>query len=290
MTTTQFVQTEAGTFRVVVNDDIQYDIITRDAKIIGKLISVGGKNTCVFINAPNSIPTAKFANVKTKEGKCESLGKYIHGKDTITMVLLAFTIVKKVAPNIKILELDDMSDILCTIDDTTSVSIPLSVYELAFYNKTWYERHFGAYLQNPIFRNEYMKAKEGFTKPHTKPEYFSFNNKDLNITLSSIYSKTKTWNEFFSEIYKFDNKCKLMFPWYRDAIKLAMGGDTYERLTWEINLANCKSIKYTETKLGGSRKRKNISLNNLLVHDGNNNYPVSNHILYNDIYDIKYIK
>ena len=49
----KIVQTSFGKFRVTINDDYNIDPMTREFTKIGKIFSIGGKNNCVFISAPN---------------------------------------------------------------------------------------------------------------------------------------------------------------------------------------------------------------------------------------------
>lgn len=282
---TRFLKTDAGIFKVVIKDDIYTDINTRVQSVIGKLISVGGKNTCVFINSPNEECVALLVNVKTRDGGCEINEKTISGPNTITMVNLAFTIVREVSPHIKTIKLEDRSAFTCYLDDGKSFGISLALYELAFHQSTWYERHFGATLLSESAQSIYIKAKEGFDKP--KPESFNFNNKNLNELLTPIYLQTKTWREFFTEIYKIDKRCQIMFPWYKFAVSLAMNDILYEGQILQIDLYKkdkLNTVNYTEVKMGGSRKMKE----NLLEHDGNSNSYTT--IENEEINDIPYTK
>ena len=274
---TRFLKTESGTFRVTINDDIEIDMNTRKKAIIGKLISVGGKNTCVFINAPNLKNTAVLLNVKTRDGCCEIFDKIISGRHTVTMINLAFTIVKEICPHIKFIELEDMSSFKCDLGEGKTCQISLAIYELAFHQSTWYERHFGAYLRVATGQNIYMKSKEGFNKQ--KPEIFSFNNNQLDILLTPIYKNTNTWKEFFDEIYKMEKRCKIMFPWYKNAVSLAMDGILYDTQQRIIDLSKITVITYNPVKIGGRM--------NLMEHDGS---PDSFDYEKQDTYNIRYSK
>lgn len=257
MSETRFLKTSAGIFRVLINDDKEVDRDTRDIRVVGKLISVGGKNTCVFIKISNNSSTAILNNVKTSADGCEMNNKKIAGENTVLMVKLAFTIVKEVSPHVKILELDDSSTFTCLLDNGRSFAISIALYELAFHQSTWYERHFNAKLLTEEVNQAYLKAKEGFSLP--KPEYYDFQNKSLNELLMPIYEKTKTWKEFFDEIYKIENKCRIMFPWYIGAVAKAMGGLSCSNQTRIIDIYTLPSIEYKEVKLGsrgGTRRKK----------------------------------
>ena len=84
------VDTEYGYFKVNVNEHTKLDLHTRESSIIGKLITVGGKNKCVGISAPYGSDTAELLNVKRTGGGCELNDKEISGIKTVGMVSLAF--------------------------------------------------------------------------------------------------------------------------------------------------------------------------------------------------------
>ena len=256
MAHTRFLKTNAGIFKVVVNDDIETDLNTRKNFVTGKLISIGGKNTCVFIKTSNNSTNANLNNVKTSAGGCEIDNKKIIGENTVIMVKLAFTIVKEVAPHVKTIELDDSSVFSCDLDNGRSFGISIALYELAFHQATWYERHFNAKLITDTANKAYLKAKEGFDKP--KPEKFDFLNNSLNQLLMPIYINTTTWKEFFAEIYKIDKKCRIMFPWYIRAVASAMGGMACAGQTRIIDIYKSPNelVEYNEVRMGGGETRK----------------------------------
>ena len=256
MAHTRFLKTNAGIFKVVVNDDIETDLNTRKNFVTGKLISIGGKNTCVFIKTSNNSTNANLNNVKTSAGGCEIDNKKIIGENTVIMVKLAFTIVKEVAPHVKTIELDDSSVFSCDLDNGRSFGISIALYELAFHQATWYERHFNAKLITETANKAYLKAKEGFDKP--KPEKFDFLNNSLNQLLMPIYINTTTWKEFFAEIYKIDKKCRIMFPWYIRAVASAMGGMACAGQTRIIDIYKSPNelVEYNEVRMGGGETRK----------------------------------
>lgn len=243
----RFLKTDAGIFKVVINDDIYTNLNTREQLLVGKLISVGGKNTCVFIKTQNSSSIAKLMNVKTSAGGCEINDKKIFGINTVIMVKLAFKLVKELAPHIKTIQLDDASVFSCKLENGRTFGISVALYELAFHQATWYERHFNARLLTDSANESYLKAKEGFDL--AKPEHFDFSNNSLNQLLTPIYKSTNTWKEFFAEIYKIENKCRIMFPWYKWAVSSAMGGMACEGQIRTIDL-QATPIIYKEVTLG----------------------------------------
>ena len=277
-----------GTFRVTMNDDNDYNAMSRTATKLGTNISIGGKNTCVFFSVPVNKDTAHLTNLKTTDGGCEITDKIISGQNTVGMVNLGFTIIRKIAPHIQYIRLEDMSDFPCDIDNGRTVGISMILYELAFYQQAYYERRFGAYLINDTMRKMYQDYKSGFLEP--LPKDFSFNNRDLEGILRPLYLESKNWKDFFDKVHELPNVCQILFPWYRTAMMIIFKGVSFERQVWYIDFKNNSHIfpvQYTIliSQKGGKRKtRKNI------------NYPYSvfdsniyhNQLTHAQIYNLKY--
>lgn len=256
-------RTEYGTFRITINDDIQINQETRSIKKIGKIITVGGKNKCVSINAPYDSDTAHLLNVKTKDGGCEATDTPIKGEKTIGMTNLAFTILKEEMPKITHIVLEDKSDFPCECEDGSVIGISLALYEIMFHQQTWYERHFGAYLQNEVLRTLYTNSKANFNKP--PPYDFNFLNKDTNTYLQPQLKLSATWADFFKKVYKMERKCEIIFPWYNQALNIIFEGVNYSRQNWIIDTSTTKTIPYDNIGTFGGRsmtrkrRTKNIS-------------------------------
>ena len=194
----------------------------------------------------------------------------------VAMVNLAFTFIKKVAPHIHYISLDDKSDFTCIIGERT-VGISMMLYELALHEKSYYEKLFGAYLENPILRDLYKKGKSGFLKP--LPPDFSFNNESLEEILKPIYKESKNWREFFEKCKDLPNLCKILFPWYRQAMMIIFDGISFERQRWIIDLDSRPTIS-VEVQSGGRRISKRKTRNYDIYFD----MP-----LYEEIYKMKLI-
>lgn len=228
------VKTEVGEFRVIVRDDTTINPMTRLETRIGTAIGVGGnRDICVFMTALDGSDTAKLHNVRTRGLACEvSEKKPIRGPSTVHMVQLAFTLLREEAPPVHFVELDDNSEFPCLLEGGKQAGISLALYELAFHQSTWYERHFGAELKNEVLKSLYKK--DGFHAP--KPPVFDFKHPVLNEELSPLYSRTGTWVLFFDELYKLEGKCKLMLPWYKEALTAILGGISFADQVWRIPL------------------------------------------------------
>lgn len=267
---TTIVRTEYGTFRVTINDDIKIDRETRSITKIGKIITVGGKNKCVSISAPDNLDTAHLLNVKTKDGGCEVTNQLIKGEKTVGMTNLAFTILKEEMPHIKHILLEDKSDIPCECKDGSVIGISLALYEIMFHQQTWYERHFGAYLQNPVLRKLYESSKTNFNK--LPPHDFNFLNKDTNTYLPQQLKESSSWTDFFKKVYKMERKCEIIFSWYTQALNIIFEGVNYSRQNWIIDTEHTNTISYERISIsnsnGGNRTRKRNNMQKIkLFHD-----------------------
>lgn len=271
------VKTSFGKFRITINDDIQIDINSRKLNKIGKIITVGGKNKCVGINAPYNSDTAHLLNIKRIGGGCELDNADISGMKTVNMLNLAFTFLKQEMRNIKYIKLEDRSDIPCTLKNGSIIGISLASHQLLFHQKTWYERYFNAKLINPVLHNLYENSKINFNK---KPESFNFINNDLNIILTPLLYESNSWKDFFDKINLMENKCEVILFWYSYALKEIFQGVSFERQDWIIDLNTINSIDYTilNNQHGGGKTRKYK----------NNEYMSINQLSYDDIVNYKF--
>jgi hypothetical protein len=247
------LKTDIGTFRIKITDDIEIDPETRSVKQIGYGIGIGGnKDLCVYTTVRNDRNIGKLHNLRIRGLVCETSGKEIKGEKTVHMMNVLFSVLKTLTPHVKFIELDDESEFPCQDNDRT-YGMSLALYELAFHQSTWYERHFGAELFHETLRNLYKK--DGFYSK--KPETFDFKHPVLNEKLQPVYSETTTWKEFFDKVYTMEGRCKLLLPWYKNAVRLIMGGVCFEGQIWRIDLSNpkIKQIPYTVVKQGGGKKR-----------------------------------
>ena len=250
------LKTKYGSFRVTVNEDNHLDKITREVKSIGKLITVGGKNKCVGIQAPYDSTSAHLLNINRTIGGCELDNIPIRGEKTVGMLYLAFTILKKEMPHILYIDLEDKSDFPCTRTDSSTVGISLALYDIMFHQMSWYERHCKAYLINPKLLELYMAGKENFKQ---KPLNFDFNNKDLNEILKPILLSSESWEYFFATVYTMENRCEIIFPWYYKALSNIFNSISFERQNWRINMDTVTVVEYEiiDTQTGGKYTRRN---------------------------------
>lgn len=275
------MKTSYGTFKVTVNEDLQIDLITRESKSIGKMITVGGRNRCVGIQAPYSSATAHLLNISRTAGGCELNDAKISGLKTVGMLNLAFTILKKEMPNILHIELEDRSDFPCTLSNGSIVGISLAQYEMMFHQQSWYERYFRAYLINPELRKLYLKSKENF---NTKPQQqdIRFHNKDLSILLPPLLEESATWKEFFAKLYTMENRCEIIFSWYSEALRTIFDNISFDRQSWLIDLETISLVEYEilHVQQGGKYTRRTVYIKKQVY------YKSREQLLYDDIYSM----
>jgi hypothetical protein len=166
----------------------------------------------------------------------------------------------------------------------------MTLREIAFYQQSYYEKRFGAYLASPELRKIYNERKKGFLeKP---PKEFSFQNKDLNEMLGLIYSESSSWKEFFEKIQDMPNNCEIMFPWYKNALSSIFKSVSFERQEWIINLyQNPKvfPVKYSKiTILKGGRRKTKRSDSAKYKYDLYNSNQYYDKLDYEVIYNLKY--
>jgi hypothetical protein len=277
------VKTDVGSFMVSIKDDILIDTITRAERIVGTLISVGGRRACVFIKAPNTGDTGILDTVRTKGQGCEVHNKMIRGDASVHLVLLAFTVLRSVSPHIRFLELDDRSNIEIDLNGTL-VGMSLASYELLFHQATWYERHFHAILKDETLRKVY--SKEGFYRERSEPStQFDFRNRDLQALMEPLIMSAPTWKSFLDEVYTFKNRAQLVYPWYRQALADIMGPISFESQRWVIDVYNqdLKSIQFLE--VGGSRRRTRRQRGGFSDSENNKYY---DEITYEELYNMRF--
>ena len=273
------VETQYGYFKVNVSDDTRINLITRESSIIGKLITVDGINRCVGINAPYGSDTAELLNVKRTGGGCELNDKEISGKNTVGMVSLAFTFLRKYMPQIKYITLSDNSNIPCKLKNGDTVGVSLAEHQLIFHQKTWYERYFNAILINEDMRTLYEKYKENFKK---KPGEFDFKNPNLNEILRPILDSSPSWKDFFDYLDALPNKCEIIYLWYPDALSIIFNNISFASQRWRIDLSTIEDVEYKNKQTGGSstKSRKTRKIKEYP--------PYLEHISYDDTVNYKF--
>ena len=255
-------KTDIGSFRIKITN--------RD------YISVGAKNNCVQISYNVKKNTAKLDWLGTEKGGCEINDKEIHGKNTVKMTDLAFTILKQLYPDVNpIVSLCDSSTFNCRLPDNKPVSISLMKYNLLLTGKTYYQNRFNAslkYKESELAYNSFVKNR-GDSSLFDKQ--YDFNNKDLNINLQPILSKSLNWGDFFDRLNtQFGrNTCILVYSWYLDIFGFLAKEAIHSE--WVIDINERPIVDYIITHQNNSKNytRKSYTYNPYEFGGGGNYYP-----------------
>ena len=250
---TRFLKTEAGIFRVTIDEEFKHEKNTRSNPAIGKSLRIEGRNICAYVSLPNGSHVGYFGNIKTCEANVDKQEKLLRGHNATTMVNLMCTIIQEIAPDIQRLEFEDSSTLQLGNEQRVPLELSLPIYELACTQSTWYERVFGARLLTEEAHHIYLKAKEGLYSK--KPDNFSFHNKDLDDLLRPIYISTHTWEEFFQQVNTLQKKHRICFTWLKQAVSSAMGGLGFHGQQWKLDLYGNERIYKVDYKEVRARKK-----------------------------------
>jgi hypothetical protein len=275
------LRTSFGIFQLTITDNNSESI----------LFSIGGKNKCVQIKIPNieNPESGELLWLETEKGGCELRDITIKGALTRNMVLLILTYIKKKYPSIKIITLLDDSKLHCYLPDERKVTYSMMYHNIAFHQKTYYERMYNAIHVVDSEKNEYDNLITNFDNPEKKPKQFSFNNPSLTEILKPIWDSTNTWKEFFIQIERQfgDKKCSIVYPWIKFAIYNIFENKTIGQ-SWFFRADTLDNIDYDEINIrGGTQKKKRKTRKartNIFEYMNGNDTELS----YDEIYKIRY--
>ena len=197
-------------------------------------VSVGGKRYCITIALREHDTYLTW--LSTDEGGCELDEKVIRGENTIRMVDLAFSLVRKHAPDRSIVTLLDDSGISWMGPRQRKFKVDLLRGYILLYRKSWYEEKFGATMNDDAIYETYRRmADYNFDDPSKKKEHFSFGS--VSDELSPLYRDSRTWGEFMTQfIATYGNrKYQMMVEWYRQAIYDIFDGLEINQ-NWKIDI------------------------------------------------------
>lgn len=226
-------------------------------KVDDKNINVGGKTFCVNIALYEKGATSLYW-LKTDEGGCELNEKEIRGETTIKMTDLAFSLLRKYYP--------ERTEPVTLLDDSgfswkdrkgKSYKTNFLKGYLLIHRKTWYEDKFNAVIcDSEIYKEYRKKADNNFDDPSKKPETFNFMNIEAKEKLDPLYKSSKTWGEFIDKIKEEynDDKYKLIYNWYRQAIYVIFDGMEINQ-DWKIDISKRPYIE-CDSQNGGNNKVK----------------------------------
>ena len=136
----------------------------------------------------------------------------------------------------------------------------LASYYLAFYQQTWYERDFCAYLKNDKIRERYEELQKGFKTKKTVPNEgvrgllnAFLNETDIEL-VSQLYNTSTTYEEFFANLKSSgsrDDLGDLVKPWLEKFIKNKdfLGFNIINLETWIIYCDKQQGCKIDEMNL-----------------------------------------
>ena len=175
------------------------------------------------------------------------------------MVHLGITIAKELNSTLQILELNDSASFKCVLPDERLIEISSTDHDIAFYQKSYYEKRYKAELLNNTLQKKYKENIKNFDDPSKKPLLFNFENNDIEKELLPLYNSSTTWKEFFDKInHKYArNKCTVVEVWIKSALLHIMNDTIYSGLNWKIDVKHIPTITYEERVLlkrgGGGR-------------------------------------
>ena len=193
-------------------------------------LSIGGrKGECVNIsvNTPESLLVQRgYHKLDTAtipilawDSKCAINKNLERGSGTISMIRIILSESIKRYPYVKYYSFKDNSLIPC--DNGQQISLlHLTIIK---YNKSWYEQHFNAYIQEESYRKKYKDGIKILNDPLLKMSYEEFKNKIKSFSkepelelLKSYYEKTDTYFLFFKLLFDIEGRnrqCNLIVGW-----------------------------------------------------------------------------
>ena len=234
-------------------------------------LSIGGrKGECVNIsvNTPESLlvqsgyHTLDTATIPILawDAKCTVNKNLEKGHGTISMIRLILSESKKRYPYIKFYKFKDNSLIPC--DNGQKISLlHLTIIK---YNKSWYEQHFNAYIEEPSYRKKYMDGITVLNDPLLKLPFEEFKNNIQSFSkqpelelLKEYYEKTDTYFLFFKSIFDTEGKkrqCNLIVEWIDMFLLYVFQFDPLS-VPWVIDSDSVSIQEVAETRL--EKKPKN---------------------------------
>lgn len=244
-------------YHLTIKKRYLFDIKTmRDdySKLLSASFYLGGPNIrCIEINYMSGFDFAKLSSIAFDK-RCNILQNLLDGSGTHHMINTCFQFIKQqYGDKIKYLKLDDTSKKDCPDGNF----IVLFSYSIAYYGKTWYEKHYNAYLFDEKKQDDYKKYLERLTSEEFKIKYQS---EVLGLLphdiLRTLFISTSTFQDFFNQIKTIiqghNNLCDFSADWLDTIIDYFIFDQTMSnyKIDWVIPLENIKTNDLTiETTL-----------------------------------------
>jgi hypothetical protein len=256
----------SNTYNITANGKqfrVKETIMKYGDRILSHTFKLGGDyDDCVNVTLfyENDQPIhGKIPYIEHDE-KCAIGSTLDRGSGTILMIKTLLRHIHKKYPAVTRFKFDDMSHIEC--DQQFAVeqrfqkkrgtkNKPMNLYHfsIAYNNQTWYERYFGAEMDDPEMYQRYRARVEELDNPTSKPDFVQFINMthppmDQYAYLEKIYVPSRTYREFFQQIPKAD-QCPILYPWI-DQFMDNFLGNTFRNKGWVIDV--------TRFQRGGNRR------------------------------------
>jgi hypothetical protein len=243
----------------------RYDF--RDNKLTSITIDLGGtKRGCIQIsispiiddtrysNTDYSVANINFIEFSTKCNITEDFQRKIGTKHIIRTAI--HLIVKQFnknktntgEPEIKKFSLTDASAIDCS---PNGHKISLSCLSIALYGKTWYEKYFGAIIDDIDDRKKYEEDLLKLVSPN-KISWIEFSRKyNIRDEFHSMYEKSPSYRIFFTNLYNTMNRidfCESLVNWLEFFIKTTIFRKDYLSLKWIIDPKDITPINFIDGK------------------------------------------
>lgn len=156
---------------------------------------------------------------------CSLDNKFTRGADTQFILKFLLTYISKTYPTVKKLAFNDASARSCN----NGASVNLASMQFILTGKTWYQKHFSAYLEGKSLQifteyyNDYTERKQTTTW-ETLTNIIE-NSSVLGIEdqeLEEVYTTSNTWEDFFTYILEqigIGEFCEFVQPWLDKFIK-----------------------------------------------------------------------
>ena len=235
-------------------------------------------NYCVDINLyfKDNIIKAEVSQLKYDK-ECSIQKTLEKGIGTQNMFLTMLALISKMYPDIESFQFKDFSEKTCD----NGANIHLGYFSLITSGKTWYEKNFGAILQNPIIRKIYYEDKNKFNKKDIIgidiSEILSNINKPLKEIILNEYNNSISYRDFFNNLnIKFGRNmlCEYLQPWIQKFM-IQLNFEQYFHMDWIIPIEelNKKNINIVYSKI--ISKNKNFNNTNFTRNNKKrNNYNI----------------
>ena len=196
--------------------------------------------------------------------ECDLTDTFERNTDTHKLLQILISYIKHNYPYITKLKFNDASTRTCDNGST----VDLSIMSFLIYGKTWYERHFNAYLDEKD-REPFIRAVTDYNTKKQKIDWGMMKSYILTDfplpenQMEKLYNNSPLWQDFFYGINKqigISGFCMFISPWIHGFINPNFKFNVkYATYIFPIDNSAFKPYaKYNSVKYGGYTKRKTI--------------------------------